>query len=451
MRVRFVRFQRLLFNIFPGKKIVGRALLAMLQRIKDEKKLKTTIGCLPRVVASHSAIVSLRNARFVKETSSGRDLVISCGNTTHEWTPKMLTTNGKGFVGGSEEAVINLSRELTKLGWNVTVYNNCGTKPITDPVACYGHDGVPTHRIVTYRPSWERNLFDKQDVVILWRFPKPLDMPINAAKVFVDLHDTVAADEFTPERLERVTKILVKSKFHRSLFPNIPDHKIPLIPNGMDLSLLESSLPIKRDPYLVINTSSADRSMDVLPKLFKEVKKRVPQAKLQWAYGWDVFKAARYKDKEEAKTKRRWMKQTQKEMDEAGIETLGRLTQAEVGKLYQRASILAYPTEWPEIDCISVRKAQAAGCLPVVTDFGALAESAPFGWKVHSTKTKDTWNRPGQIHFGLEDDYSQHEWVDLCIKALQSGVPSDGAEMKEWSRQFEWKRIAAQWNEILTA
>jgi glycosyltransferase involved in cell wall biosynthesis len=446
------RFQRLVFSILPGKKAMGRALVAILERIKDEKILKATLECLPRVIASHSAIVSLRNARFVKETSSGRDLVISCGNTVHEWNPELLKTKGKGFIGGAEEAVINLSRELAKLGWNVTVYNNCGNKPIRDLVTYCDHNGATAHKIVTYRPFWERNFGDKQDVVILWRFPRPLDTPINAPKIFVDLHDSVLpADEFTPARLRRLTKILVKSKFHRSLFPNIPDDKIAVIPNGIDLSLLESDPPIKKDPYLIINTSSADRSMDVLPKLFKEVKRRVPQARLQWAYGWDVYKADRHKGKEEAKTKYGWMKQTQKEMDEAGIETLGRLTQAEVGKLYQRASILAYPTECLEIDCISVRKAQAAGCLPVVTDFGALAESAPFGWKVHSTKTKDTWNRPGQIHFGLEGNDSQQQWVDLCVKALQLGVAGDDAAMREWSRQFEWNRIAARWNEILTA
>jgi hypothetical protein len=148
------------------------------------------------------------------------------------------------------------------------------------------------------------------------------------------------------------------------------------------------------------------------------------------------------------------MKQAQKEMDEAGIETLGRLTQAEVGKLYQRASILAYPTEFAEIDCISVRKAQAAGCLPVVTDFGALAESALFAWKVHSTKTKDSWRKPCQFHFGLEDEYLQQEWIELCVKALRTSVvfdDCDAAERKKWLRQFEWNEIAAKWNEILTA
>ena len=149
-------------------------------------------------------------------------------------------------------------------------------------------------------------------------------MPINASKIFVDLHDSVLpAEEFTLTRLQRLTKVLVKSQFHRSLFPNIPDNKIAVIPNGIDLSLLESDPPIKKDPYLLINTSSADRSMDVLPKLFKEVKRRVPQARLQWAYGWDLYKA--YIDKNGDDKKREWMKQTQKDMKEAGIETLGRL------------------------------------------------------------------------------------------------------------------------------
>jgi glycosyltransferase involved in cell wall biosynthesis len=447
------RFQRLAFNILPGKKVLGRVLLAILQRIKDEKKLKVIIDCLPKVLGSHSAIVSLRNARLVKESSSGRDLVISCGNTVHEWNPEMLKTGGKGFVGGSEEAVIHLSRELAKLGWNVTVYNNCGNKPIRDVVTYCNPNGDRAHQVVTYRPFWERNFRDKQDAVILWRYPRPLDTPINAPKIFVDVHDSVLpAEEFTPERLQRLTKVLVKSRFHRSLFPNIPDNKIEVIPNGIDLSLLESSPSIRKDPYLMINTSSPERSMDVLPKLFKEVKKRIPQAKLQWAYGWDMYKACI--DKNGGKEKLEWMKRTQKEMDDAGIETLGRLTQAEVGKLYQRASIFAYPTECLEIDCISVKKAQAAGCLPVVTDFGALAESVSFGWKVHSTKTKDTWNRPGQLHFGLEDRTSQQEWVALCVEALRTrglSNPDEEANRREWSHEFEWNKIAAKWNEILIA
>jgi glycosyltransferase involved in cell wall biosynthesis len=448
---------RLLLNIVPGKRHMLRALLAMLERVADEEKLKAAVDFLPQVLASHPAIVAFRNAQFVKETSSGMDLVISCGSkTVHPWKPEMLRNAGKGFIGGSEEAVIYLSRELARLGWNVTVYNNCGSKPIKDIVTCYDH-GIMTRHVVTYRPFWEQNFGDKQDVVILWCDPRLVDALINAPKIFLDLHTGIPATEFTPTRLQRLTKIFVKSQFHRSLYPNVPDTKISVIPNGIDLSLLESNPPIQKDPYLIINTCSPDRSMDVLPRLFKDVKRRVPPAKLQWAGGWDsVIRynlSFLYSDEKEKKRKLRWMQQTQKEMDNAGIETLGRLTQAEVGKLYQRASIFAYPTECAEIDCISVKKAQAAGSLPVVTDIGALPESAPFAWNVHSTKTNSTLNSaPGRFHFGLESQDAQQEWVDLCVKALYSGgEPERRVEMKEWSRQFEWYNIAARWNEILTA
>ena len=38
-----------------------------------------------------------------------------------------------------------------------------------------------------------------------------------------------------------------------------------------------------------INTSSPDRGLKVLVELFKRVKEVVPQARLQWAYGWGIW------------------------------------------------------------------------------------------------------------------------------------------------------------------
>jgi tetratricopeptide (TPR) repeat protein len=406
-----------------------------LQSITDKEKLRKELAKLPTSIASHPAISVLRNQNFIKETSTGRDFVFYCGNTNQIWNPETFKTEG---VGGSEEAVINLSRELAKLGWNVTVYNNCGNRAAVETYGVYPMKRPVT---ITYRPFWEFNYRDKQDVVILWRWVKPLDIDINAPKIFVDLHDVIPSGEFNEKRLARVSKIFVKTQFHRSLFPNVPDDKIAIIPNGIDFTLLNTA-DIEKDPYLMINTSSPDRSMDVLPKLFREVKKRVPQARLQWAYGWDGFKAAHSGDTKKMK----WMRDTQREMEDAGIETLGRITQAEVGKLYQRAAIFAYPTEFAEIDCISVKKAQAAGAWVVSSDFGALDESVQWGLKVHSTKTKETWNRPYQFHFGLEDEEAQADWVAACVAALQHGAMHTRPTMRE----FEWSRIAARWHDILT-
>lgn len=422
-----VRLKRLHKEALRAKKDLGLALEAVerIRKIKDVAKIKKEIDKLPISIRSHPAIVVLYNRHFQKAESSGRDLVIYCGNTTHTWNPELFIT--KGF-GGSEEAVIHMAEELTRLGWNVTVYNNCGHKALKA-------DGV------TYRPFWEWNYRDKQDVVILWRWVKPLDVDINAPKIFVDLHDVVSAGEFNESRLAKVDKIFVKSAFHRSLFPNVSDNKIVIIPNGFETY----GAPTKKDPYLIINTSSPDRSMDVLPALFKEVKKRAPQARLQWAYGWDTYKSAHASDAKKMK----WMTDTIKAMDDAGIEQLGKLPQHEVAKLYQKASILAYPTEFAEIDCISVKKAQAAHCWPVATDFGALEESIKFGTKIHSPKTATTWNKPYQFHFGIEGKKEQEQWVDAVVSALRQPQSMDGVE--EWTTGFKWSNIAKRWNDVLHA
>ncbi len=407
------------------KALLGEALVVFdkLKEIKDDVKLKKELDGLASHLKSHPGIAAFRNERFIKTESSGKDMVYYCGMTTHEWYD-----GASGFIGGSEEAVINLTRAFAELGWRVTVYNNCG------------HMGRTVHG-VSYRPYWEFNFRDKQDAMILWRHTKPLDAPLNCPKIFLDIHDAISDGEFTPKRLEKVTKVFVKSKFHRSLLPSVPDDKIAVIPNGVDLSLFEK---VKKDPYLIINTSSPDRSMDVLPKLFEQVKKEVPKARLVWAYGWEV-----YKNSYGADTKKiEWMGKTIEEMERVGIEVVGRLSQEKVADLYSKATILAYPTEFAEIDCISVRKAQIAGCYPIATDFGALSESIRYGVTIHSKKTKDDWCKPYQFTFGLEDEKAQQEWVRATVKALKRRKPLM-PHVEQWAKQFRWSNIARLWNEVI--
>lgn len=401
-------------------------IIAELKDVSDKEILRQKLAKIPKALRSHPAIALVRNTHFIKEESSGRDLVIYCGMTEFEWDAETAKTK---MVGGSEEAVINLSKEFHKRGWKVTVYNNCGhlAKKI---------DGV------TWKPFWEWNYRDRQDVVIIWRQPMALDYPINAPFVGVDMHDVIPPGEFTPERIERMTKVFFKTDFHRSLFPHIPEEKCVVIPNGMDFDLFDQE--VTKDQYLMVNTSSPDRSLDVLPKLFKMVKERVPQARCKWAYGWDIFDIAHSSNAKMME----WKAETIKAMEEAGIETVGRIPQKECAKLYLEGNILAYPTEFAEIDCITVKKAQACGCVPVTTDFGALDTSVQYGVKVHSTKTKDTWSRDFQFHFGLEDERAQQEWVDAVVKILQTPI-EDRTDMKEWTKKFAWTNIADAWHTVI--
>lgn len=194
---------------------------------------------------------------------------------------------------------------------------------------------------------------------------------------------------------------------------------------------------IKKNKFLLVNTSSPDRSMDVLPELFLRVKKEVPKAEMVYAYGWEIFDNS-YSDNTQMMN---WKKDIVKKMKEAGIEDMGRLSQKECAKLYLEGNILVYPTEFAEIDCITVKKAQACGCMPITTDFGALEESVQYGIKIHSSKTKDNWAKNGKWSYGIEDEKAKDEWVKSVVDQLKQPI-KDRNDMKDWTKKFAWDLIA---------
>jgi tetratricopeptide (TPR) repeat protein len=402
-------------------------LVVKLQKIEDKDKLKKELDKVPEKYRTHPGICNIRNTRFIKEASSGKDLVYYCGYTSEEWTPETAKTRG---IGGSEEAVIHLSKQFSAQGWNVTVYNNCGAEEQV-------FDGV------TYRPYWMWNYRDKQDVTILWRTPRPVDYGINSDKIIIDLHDVIPAGELTPERLGKITKIFVKSDFHRSLFPQVVDDKFVVIPNGIDLSVFEG---VKfMDQNLIINTSSPDRSLSACIKAFKKIKAQVPTARFKWAYGWQVWETVHGENAKMCE----WKDALKKEMAELdGFEEVGRLGHAEVAELYRNANVFFYPTEFAEIDCISARKAQAAYAYPVTTDFAALATTVQNGTKVHSLKTKDDWCKPYQFDFSLQDEEKIDEMVRATVEQLNNY--SCLVDRFDWDKPLGWESIANKWLSELT-
>lgn len=401
-------------------------ILNELKKLTDKKSLKQRIEELPTEQRSHPGICQLYNANFTKEQSTGKDVVIYCGFTVHEWNPELFMK--KGF-GGSEEAVVNLSKHYAKRGFNVEVYANVGPMRVE-------HEGV------MWKPFWEFNPNNKADFMILWRSPKMCDYDLNADKIFIDLHDVINPGEFTKDRLKKIDKVFVKTEFHKSLFPNIPKDKFVVIPNGQNIDDFKE---LEKDPMLIINTSSPDRSMEAATEIFSRVKEQVPEAKFYWAYGWDVFDAANAGDNE----KKEWKNKLDKQMKEAGVFQLGKIPQHEVAELYEKAAIYLYPTEFAEIDCISVKKAQLAGCKVIATDFGALDESIQHGVKIHSKKTGKNWCKPYQFSFGVEDEEQKEAFVSETVKALKEGV-IDMSAAREFGKSFAWDIIGDRWINHLT-
>lgn len=408
------------------KKELGEVLkvekyLEKARKIKDKTYLLKYLDKLPDEIQQHPEVCAFRNQNFIKETSSGKDLVYYCGYTSKVWNPEIAMSEG---VGGSEEAVINLSKELSDKGWNITVYNNCG------------HGGVFDG--VTYKPFWSYNYRDKQDVTIFWRHPKPVDyVDDRAGRVFVDLHDVIQKEEFTDERIKKIERVMVKTNAHRMLFTNVPDEKVAVIPNGIDPSLFEKK--VEKNPYLILNTSSADRHLDATLDVFEELIRRQPKKpwKLAWYYGWGVYDSVHAGNREMMEWKKKQMERFDKLVKSGRAEGGVMLGHKEIADKYLESGVFLYPTQFFEIHCISAVKAQLAGCKMITSDFAALKETSKNYKKIHTEGSK--WGRENT--FG--DTENIHDYVD----AILEWSAEDKRELVK--KEYDWMNVANKWDEIL--
>jgi tetratricopeptide (TPR) repeat protein len=155
-------------------------------------------------------LLQLRQAATTPTKWDDNSVVIFCGQGYEEWGPHTLD---KG-MGGSEEAVVYLSQELYNLGYKVTVYGE--------------HDSGLNSQVV-WRHWKEIDLRDDFNIFISWRTPQYLEK-VKAKRKLCDLHDVM------PEELVKdypdVT-YLVKSQYHRDLYPHLPDSKFRIIGNGI--------------------------------------------------------------------------------------------------------------------------------------------------------------------------------------------------------------------------
>ncbi len=152
-----------------------------------------------------------------------KSIVFYCGPANEQWGPDTLD---KG-MGGSEEAIVYLSRELAHLGWEVTVYNDRDEEYIDGN---YEASGQPHGWAITYKPWQLFNPSDTFDVFVAWRNPSfTRAVPIKARKKVVDMHDVPT---ITNADIEKNDLFFFKTNYHASL-AKVPKEKYTVIGNGI--------------------------------------------------------------------------------------------------------------------------------------------------------------------------------------------------------------------------
>lgn len=372
---------------------------------------KTIWDALPSHIKYDNRLRHFRNKMVIPKEWGDRTIVIFCGAGYEEWGAHTLD---KG-MGGSEEAVVYLSRELADLGYDVTIFNET-------PEAYTDHkvDDKKAHGAVNYRPWREFDARDKFNIISIWRAPQYAEN-IKANKILVDLHDVL--DPSVVKDYPGVT-YMVKSKYHRNLFKHLPDDRFVIVGNGIVKDQF-SNLPAKK-PHQVGYFSAYYRGCETLVDLWPKVREQVPDAELHIAYGWGSWVAFQGEDKFYHR-----MNEKFEAAKDNGVILHDRLSHEDLAKLMGETQVWAYPTEFPEIHCITALKAQEAGCYPVTTTVAALDETVQSGVKLD---TKAIYS----------DGYQQGKFVNEIVAALKEGKTGTPVP------KVDWADVAKVWHETIT-
>lgn len=184
------------------------------------------------------------------------------------------------------------------------------------------------------------------------------------------------------------------------------------------------------NPYRCIYTSSYDRGLEHLLKVWPDVKKAVPKAELHIFYGWKLFDQMYHNNPGSMA----WKQRMEEMMGHDGIVHHDRVSQPEIIEETKKSGLWTYPTHFGEINCISAQKAQAYGAIPVVIDYAALVTTVQFGLKVkgdiYEPEVREVYKR--ELIWALEN----HEWQEKVRKP-----------MMEWAKKkFGWENTAKQWD-----
>jgi glycosyltransferase involved in cell wall biosynthesis len=358
-------------------------------------------------------------------------------------------------LGGSESAIIYASRELAKLGFNVTVFNSCSDSRAHPGV----YDGVKYIQIGSADHLGIRHEFD---VVIGSRSVRPFlpDSPFfgimqRAKHKVLWLHDTFCDGDHLVERLVTdglIDEIFTLSDFHTAYITNC-DHgnrrnfevlkrKTFVTRNGIKRHYDEVKLEDK-DPKLFIYNASATKGMlPLVEHVWPRIREHIPGAQLKIIGGYYRFRDGAAPDAQENTVQELARRQ---ELRAMGVEFTGIITQKDIATLLKKATFTIYPAAFPETFGISTLESLAYKTPVITCRFGALEETAIEG----ASYLIDYAIEPNSLFPNINKAEQVDKFVDLVVKAYNDKyLLQQKQHYCEIIRPVEgWDTVMLQWKQ----
>ena len=237
------------------------------------------------------------------------------------------TSLTKQGLGGSESAIILISKELVKLGFSVTVFNNCEDDKVSPGI----YDGVKFKPILSLQ-----NETTSFDIVISSRtvtplvpekyydwarqqkdnkfYPELFEKLRQQAKLkIIWLHDTfLVGDELLEELVieGHINEIFTLSDFHTSYITNCQHGKRRMFEvlksyifqtrNGIQKYKDWIDIKNKDHNLFVYNASFTKGMYPLITKIWEPIKQNIPNAKLMVIGGFYRFRKNAPPDKQES-------------------------------------------------------------------------------------------------------------------------------------------------------
>lgn len=374
------------------------------------------------------------------------------------------TTLDKFGLGGSESAVIYMARELKRVGFDVTVFNNCIDSRAKEGV----YDGVTyiDNQRLHHPNDYTCDVLIVSRTVVpflpekYWKDvnyePKVFQQLRNSAKKkILWLHDTFCSGDHLLEELIMngdIDEVFTLSDFHTTYFANsnhgrrrnfeVLKNKIFMTRNGIKRHIKDVDIYKKDKNLFVYNASITKGMLPLVENIWPLVKKQIPEAKLKVIGGYYRFRDGAPPDAQEETWHRLIARPEMKQLD---IEFTGVIPQTQIAAILAEASFMIFPGAFPETFGISSLESLAYNTPLITTRFGALEETA-----VDMACYKiDYAIEPNNLFPDINKDHQVKKFVDLVVAAYRS--PYLHAQKMQYCNIVhdicEWDTVALQWKQ----
>lgn len=277
------------------------------------------------------------------------------GGAGQTWEASDLWTKG---LGGSETMAVRMASRMAAMGWRVRVY---GAVPNPGTVAQ-----------VEYLPWYTFDPTERRDVLVASRQPSVAAWHVNAGTRVLWLHDADYPDLQQYVRGFDEVWCVGVWQAQQLLGLDLSDHDLRLdddgpmvrwVRNGVDHLAYNYRMREwgDREPW-VLFCSSPDRGAHHLLGMWEDIYQQCwakgVRPQLHLAYGFSPTYQAM---EQHAPHLRAIRAQVEEGCKLAGVVWHGGMPQPELADLQQRARVWAYPSDFPEVSCITAMEAQTAG------------------------------------------------------------------------------------------